>query len=50
MVRVRCHNQGNRMLANLGDITVGGSMVKIDHLANFLQVAKDAAFKALGVD
>lgn len=29
----------------LGDITIGGSMVKVDDLANCLQVAKDAGAK-----
>lgn len=32
-------------LVILGDITIGGSMVKVDHLANCLQVAKDAGAK-----
>lgn len=32
-------------LVILGDITIGGSMIKVDNLANCLQVAKDAGAK-----
>ncbi|MDR2832294.1 MAG: protease Lon-related BREX system protein BrxL [Streptococcaceae bacterium] len=32
-------------LAILGDITIGGSIIKVDNLANHLQVAKDAGAK-----
>lgn len=32
-------------LVVLGDITIGGSMIKVDNLANCLQVAKDAGAK-----
>lgn len=32
-------------LVSLGDITIGGSIVKVDNLANCLQVAKDAGAK-----